>query len=188
MKILDLQFSDPAQLHDRTLLPRLCVATDSATILPRRPLFIPDTAPSMRLTISVACRVGRPGKSIPARFWDRHIDAFTLTARVSPVDIDPATGWASAVDFSYAPGEWISVSETPRMITGAIKSPQPYGTFEFNPYDFTGIAVERLSEHFTLKTGDIIILPEPIIECKAERDARVTATFAGTEVLAFNLK
>lgn len=181
MKLIDL--SQPGSLMP-TL--RFGIATDSALVLRGRPLFLPETADKWQLHISLAYRIARLGKSIPARFVSRYIDAVTLAAHAVAYGSDPYLPLNTAIDFSYAIGQWIE--------------PQPIENIEISSHSISRIcnatalsdqvnnAIATVSPLFTLKSGDIVLMPLDISIDTVEPDTHIAASINNKPILTFNIK
>lgn len=185
MKIIDLQsWAGPLETG-RTSLPKMAIATDSATVFPKRPLFLPEIAEEWEMTIGMGCRISRLGKNIPKRFASRHYDAVTLIARALPQGFDPVDPRSSAIDSAYSLGEWIPVEDAGGVAT--LRSPESR-ELRLPPITTFDAAIESVSRHFTLKTGDIIIVPPPAACFKAEIGMHVEGELGDKPILTFNIK
>lgn len=192
MKILDLSLHTPQEIAAAAdapagicpNLPSLCLATDSAAVLPGRPLFLPETAAAWNFAISPAVRISRLGKSIPRRFAHEHFDAITLVGRVYPQGLPAVSPWSAAVDSSYALGLWIPPTDATEAETTL---PCESGSIPF-PADTAENAIAVLSRLFTLKNGDIVVIPPFLTNFAAAIDTHVEATINRKPVLSFNLK
>lgn len=181
MKILDLSHPDTATPHS---LPHLVVATDSATVDHNKPLFLPETSSTWKADLLIGYRVSRLGKSIPARFALRHIDAMTLIIHFYGDNPGLSDAWLSAIDYSYAIGQWTDIAPN---IPIHISSP-----IEFSGHapdtSLLQSATQLLSRYFTLKNGDIIIPSSPLASFIATPGMRVDASIDNLPNLTFNIK
>lgn len=185
MKIIDLQsLTGPLEVG-RTSLPKMAIATDSATVLPRRPLFLPELAEEWEMLVGFGCRISRLGKNIPKRFASRHYDAVTLIARALPKGFDPTDPRSSAIDSAYSLGEWVAVECSKDGAT--LLSPEPR-EIQLPPIEAFDVAIESVSRHLTLKTGDIIIVPPSIARFNAEIGMHVEGKIGDRAILTFNIK
>lgn len=201
MKLIDLSIStDGTGAHD----PTMGIATDSAIVSGSKPLFLADDGQGCRIRFAVGYRIGRLGKSIPARFFHRHIDGMTLVAHTWPARLHPLDPRATAADFSYATGRWLPLgkvsdwlissqpldrSREPGTMTQMTTVP-PSGEFYS---DSVAEALAALSDTFTLKSGDIVLFPlsdspEDAQEFDILPDTTVTGLLNGEEVLTFRIK
>ena len=161
---------------------RFEVIADSALTLPGRPTFIPDIpeAASWELRPMAAVRISRLGKSVSAKFARRYSDAFTLAARLMPLD-----GIASLIDFGVTIGEWSALPEDadPEITFGSATA--TLRGFLQSAADAT-VAVSRCA---TIKMGDILLLPLPLKAVEARAGEEITGSAAdGTRLLHVRLK
>lgn len=166
-------------------LPPIGIATDSAMVSMGRPLFLPETAREWQMTISPAYRIGRLGKSIPARFVDRHIDAITLVAHVTPIGANPCDPINTAIDNSYAIGRWIDPEQPQQII---VDSPDLGDRPQFLPQFDHRSHIAAISKYFTLKSGDIIVTPPSVRIPAVAIDTHIEARLNGQPILTFNIK
>ncbi|MDE5811316.1 MAG: hypothetical protein K2H61_03285 [Muribaculaceae bacterium] len=158
MKILNLANSTPEQLADATAFPPLGVATDSSLIYNPKPLFLPETSEQWQLQLSAAVIVNRLGKRIARRFAARYYEEFTCVAHAIPAsDNIESTPWAEAVDSAWVIGERCRAAEL-ASTPFEVDSPCRLTIHGLLP-DVAALAIESLSRFFTLKNGDIIVLP-----------------------------
>lgn len=168
---------------------RFEVIADSALTLPGRPTFIPDIpeATSWELLPMAAVRISRLGKSVSAKFASRYSDAFTLAARLMPLDASgmPLDGIASLIDFGVTLGEWSALPEDadPEITFGSATA--TLRGFLQSAADAT-VAVSRCA---TIKMGDILLLPLPMKAVVARAGEEITGSAAdGTRLLHVRLK
>lgn len=168
---------------------RFEVIADSALTLPGRPTFIPDIpeAASWELRPMAAVRISRLGKSVSAKFARRYSDAFTLAARLMPLDASgmPLDGIASLIDFGVTLGEWSALPEDadPEITFGSATA--TLRGFLQSAADAT-VAVSRCA---TIKMGDILLLPLPMKAVEARAGEEITGSTAdGTRLLHVRLK
>ena len=201
MKLIDLSISpDP--------FATMGIATDSAIVPGGKPLFLGNEGVDCRIRFAAGYRIGRLGKSIPARYIPRHIDAMTIVAHAYPATMSPDDPRATAADFSYATGRWIE----PNLIRDYLLQSQPLDRSS-EPQTLTQVPlifyrddsvtltqdtcdiISRLSETFTLKSGDIVLLPldrnfNPELSSEHDilPDTLVTGTLNNEEIMSLRIK
>ncbi len=192
MKLIDLSHA----IDSSTESPQIAIATDSAIVLGGKPLFLPDQGHDCVLSIAAACRISRLGKSIPTRYALRHIDAMTLVGHAKSKTrlwCDPE---ATASDFSYTCGQWIDPLQ-PQQITLALSSlsdsekPAEHHIIDLRSTDLMlsfAEAINRLSQKFTLKNGDIIVVAPPTPFVDVAIDTLAEASIDNQSVLKFRIK
>lgn len=160
MKILDFSHADLDSMADPLKFPQLGVATDSSLVINPKPLFLPETSTEWSIELSVAIRIDRLGKRIARRFATRYYEMATVMAHAVPADQQiSSTPWAEAVDSSWLLGNWQpSSSVLDKEITVSLPG-EADRQFKTQTAAVADIAIESLSRFFTLKNGDIIVLP-----------------------------
>lgn len=119
------------------------LVADSAWRPDRRPFFVPEGAGEVLLQVRPALRVSRLGKNIAERFASRYYDAAALCALC-----DDGAPFLLRDD-SVVLGPWQPLEALVSMVPGVAGA---------------GALISRLSAGVTLKTGDVIILPD-ILGC-----------------------
>lgn len=142
---------------------------DTALHINKRPFFIPDYAAPCLMQVHRAVRICRLGRSISRRFAYRYYDAVTLCARMEAVGIPPTVG--RCFDECLSVGEWLE--------KGGVES-----TFDAEACD----AIALVSQYFTLRQGDVIILDAIRDAEEVKIDQHVEEKFYNTTVLQFNIK
>lgn len=146
MKVIRIDRAEPGEALQGVLI------ADSAAGSDRNPLFLPSGG---RFTVEIrqAFRIGRLGKNIAPKFASRYIDALALVACL--VGEDPTALAGSLTDSSVIKGPELAVDQFPAsvMIEG-----QPIELPFSEP--FAGELLASVSTNATLKTGDLIIMPQ----------------------------
>lgn len=119
------------------------LVADSAWRPDRRPFFVPEGAGEVLLQVRPALRVSRLGKNIAERFASRYYDAVALCALC-----DDGAPFLLRDD-SVVLGPWRPLEALVSMVPGIAGA---------------DALIARLSAGVTLKTGDVIILPD-ILGC-----------------------
>lgn len=185
MKILELRdFGDKKH-------PSLILTTDSSIVRDNRPVFLPEISKRWRCDFMIGFLMCRLGKSISEKFAPRYYDMMTLCVRFVPLDIvspnesssENWSPWATGFDGALAIGTWIDVATIksvditmPQCVTfGSINAP-------------ISKAINILSKHMIIKTGDIVIPPMPFFSCDINIGDRIDGQINGQSVLHFNVK
>lgn len=119
------------------------LVADSAWRPDRRPFFVPEGTDEVLLQVRPALRVSRLGKNIAERFASRYYDAAALCALC-----DDGAPFLLRDD-SVVLGPWQPLEALLSMVPGIAGA---------------DALISRLSAGVTLKTGDVIILPD-ILGC-----------------------
>lgn len=131
---------------------RLELIADSAIVMPRHPVFLPDFARAWECRVFVAYRISRLGKSIQSRFAPRYYDAVTLAAVLRPADDAPAV--PLFYDFALTLGTWQPLPAEGSPLTVEAGRRQLSLTPGMTEID---AMTEMVSQMATLKTGDILM-------------------------------
>lgn len=168
-----------------SLRPKLTIDIhpDSATILPGRPLFMPEWGENWEVRLHPAIKIGRLGKNIAPKFASRYFDGFTLACRVTLPDANSTRlrGTISGMDSSLFHGEWqpadtVTADHTVSLNGSDIALPQLSDTISE--------AIAKVSEYMTLKMGDIILLPEIGPTAELREGIRIEANLDATPIIA----
>lgn len=194
MKLLELQSID------NPLNGPLLLATDSSINVGSRPVFLPEISDRWLMEISPAFRICRLGKTISERFAPRYYDAFTLAARLLPLDLmdelaengmrySPLT---TAFDGAISLGTWLPLDslKSEGELTLYLSSPARNMEIKLDEQITKAAdkAIAFLSRSFILKNGDVIVPGGPITEFKVEIDNRIEVSSDREKLLAFNIK
>lgn len=146
------------------------VMPDTALHINKRPFFIPDYADPCLMYLHPAVHICRLGRSISERFASRYYDGFTLCARMEAPNLPPGIG--TTFDECISVGEWLSIDES----------------VEESKLKEADKAIAVVSQYFTLRQGDVILLNP--IGCPQEVaiNQRIQESYNGTTVLQFNIK
>lgn len=188
MKILILNrpLQAPVSVSDRVDL-----MADSSTVLPGKPIFLPDDGEGFSGALLPAFRISRLGRSIASKFASRYYDAFTFVLRVFPPvnkAIPEGSAIAVAFDSALSVGQWTAVDNLPEIInlrSNALGSPVTFPREEL----IIDETIAMLSRYFTLKNGDIIIpsmSPAPIFPLTV--DTRVNGVVDDVQLLDVKIK
>ena len=153
---------------------KLSLYADSAVGRDVQPLFIPEIEGDWCVTLMPAYRVGRLGKSVPAKYADRYIDAVSVVALMHPASVRPEAGavpgWLSLMDSAVTTGRWLT---------------------QWQASDTEGDAASALSLASgiaTLKTGDVIIPPVKGRTVSLKPCDVITAEIGAEQVLRLKIR
>lgn len=174
----DRQPSEPL----RQMSSRLELIADSAIVMPRHPVFLPDFAGKWECRVFVAYRISRLGKSIRRRFASRYYDAVTLAAVLRPAE--EAALSPLFYDFALTLGQWqpLPADDAPLTVDAG-------GRRQTLTQDVAGIdaMTELVSQVATLKTGDIL-MPCRIDAFEVEPLSVYEASLDGAECLKMKFR
>lgn len=172
-----------------TAAGQFSLIADSAMTLPGRPTFLPDipTAASWQAQPLLAIRVSRLGKSIAPKFASRYFDAATTALRLIPLDADghELTTISSIIDFGLTLGRWIpadGLSATLKIYLDSESAELP---------DTAAIicaAIASISEYATLKMGDILLLPLPLLRREISVGSRLEMRIGDEQILSMRIR
>lgn len=188
MKILILNRPLQAQV---SVTDRVDLMTDSSTVLPGKPVFLPGDGENFTAVLLPAFRISRLGRSIAPKFASRYYDAFTLTLRVLP-PVNEAIPETSALNIAFdaalSIGQWMPVEKLPENIVLQSNSAQSPVTFTREEL-YIDETIAMLSQYFTLKNGDIIIPSlSPVRVFPLTVDTRVNAAVDTVQLLDVKIK
>ncbi|MDE6629370.1 MAG: hypothetical protein K2K36_08385 [Muribaculaceae bacterium] len=176
--------------------PAACaVITDSATLRPREPMFVPDFARGWQLMVAPALTVQRLGKWIAPRFASRYVGDFRLCVRLLPPDgAYPLGALETNFDGALAWGRPRPAEELRAggfLTLSASLSADPAIQHELTlrwadmRFDET---IALASRYMTLKTGDVIIPCRTPLLFPVLTGTRLCVTAAGDADPDINLK
>lgn len=183
----------PISVADKEPLAQ-CWLTDSCLLREGRPLYLPDWDSDIRLYPTLAVRIDRLGKGIQRRFAHRYwsqvslwlsVRACTQAARLSAQGLPLAS--AIAYDNSLVVAPFFDVeSQTAARLqahialmpgTADADSDSAHDDYSLQRIDWDSArlalqideAIEQVSHHTTLKTGDILLMgftPQGLSVCE----------------------
>lgn len=146
---------------------------DTALHINKRPFFIPDYAVPCLMHLHRAVRICRLGRCISTRFADRYYDSVTLCARMEAPTLPPAVG--CCFDECLSVGEWTEFWHADKV----------FG----NVADFDAREqIAEVSQYFTLRQGDVILLDEVRPAEEVHIGQRVEEIHGDEKILQFNIK
>ncbi len=162
--------------------PHIALIADSAWRPDGKPLFLPDGSWSCELRIAI--RVDRVGKFISPKFASRYYSSFAVVNYLKPA-VD--TAFYGLIDDALVQGPWLPLPET-ETIDIAIKADTTTSASIMIDHSAIDRAIVALSADVTLKTGDIIIMPEAIHAYIPQVDQRVAAKIGDISAIEFTIK
>lgn len=174
------------------------VLPDTALLIQKRPFFIPDFTSDCVVQLCYAVRINRLGRSIHEKFAHRYYDPQSvmlgthfvardllrqLQSESLPDDI--AVGFDNAVVLSDTrtvgpdPFRQASVQIADRVCSCPLPSDL------LSQVDRQIAAVSRF---YTLKQGDVLLLPLPLEEVQVAIDQRITLLLDDAPLVSFNVK
>lgn len=198
MKIF--RFINDNILSGETLLDQVGIVTipDTALLIQKRPFFIPDFTQQCTAQLCFCIRINRLGRSIHQHFARRYYQPNDISLSVHFVAEDllftlqnSGMPWDMALGFDNA----VAIAEP---ITAA--SPTIDAQLRINDQEVgSSIEIEQLcrvadsliahiSLHYTLRQGDLLLIPASLVGQEVHIDDRLTLSLSGKEVLSFNIK
>ena len=171
---------------------------DTALLVQKRPFFIPDFTRQCMLTLCGCIRVNRLGRSIHRQFAHRYYDGSEclLAVHFTAADLleklrEASSPWDLAIGFDNA--VCVSKPFTPATDELAIKLQVGERTVQ-GTVNLPGLRtaadamIETLSEYYTMRQGDLLLLPLGLDDVQVQIDDRLTLMAGGNDVLTFNIK
>lgn len=172
----------------------LHVLPDSALLIPKRPLFLPDLQGPIKAYAAWAIRVNRLGRCISERFAERYYDKVSIAACLVAEgfceqmrSLNGSDIAAYSFDGAVCLGEWINASES-EALEGAIQIEDQKALLkECDWKEKADKAITLLSKYQTIRQGDIIILKTES-SLNLSINNHLKGVLNGTELLSVNLK
>ncbi len=164
----------------------MMLIADSAWHPDRRPYFVPDFEAVCELRVAV--RISRLGKAISPKFAHRYYDSVTVVWLTTPLDPALDTPAMAAADDTVVTGANIACDSLPLRMH--IDAPAPMDVTVAPDSAEIDLMLSKLSRRITFKTGDLIILPEPLARFTpcAGKSCHVTAPGHEQPIIEFNIK
>lgn len=150
--------------------PVFFMKPDSALLKDGKPFFVPDHLGRIEVEAHLVARICRLGKSIPERFAYRYWDALTVGLDYTAAQLleeaqEGGLPWtmAKALDGSAVLGEWVEKALLPADVGFALHvdgKPVSQGSSREMLHSIDKM-ISLLSQHFTLKTGDLLFTGTP---------------------------
>lgn len=186
-------------LIDKTVTPRYDFLPETAQLRNERPLFLPDFANPASISLYLAVRICRLGRSISERFAHRYYDAATVIPHFS-VPLAP-NGQSADSELSFAAtqgfdnalptGRYLPIDRD--QLAACSFSLSVDGQEQLNGlgsalrFDADHL-IAHLSNYHTVRNGDLLLLGAPAAELLIHPEKRVETYLNGECVLSFKTK
>ena len=186
-------------LIDKTVTPRYDFLPETAQLRNERPLFLPDFANPASVSLYLAVRICRLGRSISERFAHRYYDAATVIPHFS-VPLAP-NGQSADSELSFAAtqgfdnalptGRYLPIDRD--QLAACSFSLSVDGQEQLNGlgsalrFDADHL-IAHLSNYHTIRNGDLLLLGAPAAELLIHPEKRVETYLNGECVLSFKTK
>jgi len=186
-------------LIDKTVTPRYDFLPETAQLRNERPLFLPDFANPASVSLYLAVRICRLGRSISERFAHRYYDAATVIPHFS-VPLDP-NGQSADSELSFAAtqgfdnalptGRYLPIDRD--QLAACSFSLSVDGQEQLNGlgsalrFDADHL-IAHLSHYHTVRNGDLLLLGAPAAQLLIHPEKRVETYLNGECVLSFKTK
>lgn len=174
---------------------------DTALLIQKRPFFIPDFTQDCQVQLCACIHINRLGRSIHERFANRYYNNITLAVHFTAKDLlnklqaahqpwDIAIGFDNAVAISAVScKEADEAAELKATATICINKDEYTSAFFVDEISRSANAlIAQISQTYTLRQGDLILLPLQTEEIQVQIDDRVSLKYNGLEHLSFNIK
>lgn len=186
-------------LIDKTVTPRYDFLPETAQLRNERPLFLPDFANPASISLYLAVRICRLGRSISERFAHRYYDAATVIPHFS-VPLAP-NGQSADSELSFAAtqgfdnalptGRYLPIDRD--QLAACSFSLSVDGQEQLNGlgsalrFDADHL-IAHLSNYHTVRNGDLLLLGAPAAQLLIHPERRVETHLNGECVLSFKTK
>lgn len=172
---------------------------DTALLIQKRPFFIPDFTKQCMAQLVCCIRINRLGRSINQRFAHRYYNVNDITLGVHFIAHDlleqlqhENRPWELAIGFDNA----VVVAEkkcdtlTEQMRADLLLNDMTYTCqFETKPLlEAIDKQIERISEFYTMRQGDILLMPLEMEEQPVHIDDNIKLSLNNTHLVSFNIK
>ncbi len=172
---------------------------DTALLIQKRPFFIPDFTKQCMAQLVCCIRINRLGRSINQRFAHRYYNVNDITLGVHFIAHDlleqlqhENRPWELAIGFDNA----VVVAEkkcdtlTEQMRADLLLNDVTYTCqFETKPLlEAIDKQIERISEFYTMRQGDILLMPLDMEEQPVHIDDNIKLSLNNTHLVSFNIK
>lgn len=186
-------------LIDKTVTPRYDFLPETAQLRNERPLFLPDFANPASISLYLAVRICRLGRSISERFAHRYYDAATVIPHFSvPLapngqSADSELPFAATQGFDNAlpTGRYLPIDRDQLAACSFSLSvdgqEQQNGLGSALRFDADHL-IAHLSHYHTVRNGDLLLLGAPAAQLLIHPEKRVETYLNGECVLSFKTK
>lgn len=172
---------------------------DTALLIQKRPFFIPDFTTQCMMQPCICARINRLGRSIHEKFAQRyykteelsigtHFIARDLLSKMMEENMpwDKAVGFDNAVVVAEKSCNFQADTNETLITLGEEKHKSVFSLYDVLPIINNQIAY--ISQFYTLRQGDILMLPLKMNEIQVCIDQHVAFSVNGNNVLQFNIK
>lgn len=172
---------------------------DTALLIQKRPFFIPDFTSQCMLQLCICVRINRLGRSIHEHFAQRyykeselaigtHFVARDLLSEMMENNLpwDKAVGFDNAIVVAENACGIVEDTNVTYLTLGDDTHEAAFSLSELLPVINHQIAL--ISQYYTLRQGDILMLPLRLEELQVSIDQHVSLSVNGKDVLQFNIK
>ena len=186
-------------LIDKTVTPRYDFLPETAQLRNERPLFLPDFANPASISLYLAVRICRLGRSISERFAHRYYDAATVIPHFSVPLVPNGQSAGSELPFAATQGfdnalptgRYLPIDRD--QLAACSFSLSVDGQEQLNGlgsalrFDADHL-IAHLSNYHTVRNGDLLLLGAPAAELLIHPEKRVETYLNGECVLSFKTK
>lgn len=186
-------------LIDKTVTPRYDFLPETAQLRNERPLFLPDFANPASVSLYLAVRICRLGRSISERFAHRYYDAATVIPHFSvplapngpSADSEQPFAATQGFDNALPTGRYLPIDRD--QLAACSFSLSVDGQEQLNGlgsalrFDADHL-IAHLSNYHTVRNGDLLLLGAPAAELLIHPEKRVETYLNGERVLSFKTK
>lgn len=163
-----------------------------------KPVFLPDYANPAQLEVHFAVRICHLGRHISARFAHRYYDAATVMPHFIAPELWQKTQalglpWDAALGFDCATplGEFVPLEHddfSKQRYALRIDGEEKLVGHTADWLHHIDEVIAEVSQYFTLRRGDILLMGAPTAPITITPDHRVETFLGDTCVLSFNVK
>lgn len=183
----------------RTSPPAVFLKPDTSLLRDNAPFYVPDWAGRFGCAATLAVRISRIGRHIGEQFAHRYYDAAGLVVDFAATDLleeqrSQGAPWAvaRAFDYSTAVSAMIPMGELPPLgelgfslgVDGAVRQACTVGHMAHS----VDAVVAYVSQFFSLRMGDLILMGAPAGFCPIAEGNRLTARLGTRTMLDFMVK
>ena len=186
-------------LIDKTVTPRYDFLPETAQLRNERPLFLPDFANPASVSLYLAVRICRLGRSISERFAHRYYDAATVIPHFS-VPLAP-NGQSADSELPFAATQGFDNALPTRRYLPIDRDQLAACSFSLSvdgQEQLNGLGsalrfdadhlIAHLSNYHTVRNGDLLLLGAPAAQLLIHPERRVETHLNGECVLSFKTK
>ena len=185
--------------NERPSDPVIFLKPDTAILLNKQPLFIPDFSNDVHHEVELLIKINRLGKYIDRKFAHKYYDEIGLGIDFTARDLQSelkskGLPWEKAKGFDGAAviGKWLSKSEFEDVNRISFKLEKNGETVQQGNTSLmlwkVDEIIEYVSKYFTLKIGDIIFTGTPAGVGRVEADDVLVGSLEGKQMFSVKIK